>query len=192
MISIDNGSINSKVVLLGNSGTGKTSILQCQLNRSMSETSLPTIGCVYHEVNINVKGENVSLKVWDTAGQEIYRSIVPIYVRGTAAAILVYDVSEPSTLSSLPQWLSILLEESENVNLYVVGNKIDLTDHYNVEDKDAKHYADQIHASFFKVSAKEARGVNELFSAIANDLSGNVNIISRDIAERNQKSDGCC
>ena len=104
--------VGSKVVLLGNSGTGKTSILQCQLNRSMSETSLPTIGCVYHEVNIKINDEEtVSLKVWDTAGQEIYRSIVPIYVRGAAAAILVYDVSEPSSLSSLDQWLSILLEE---------------------------------------------------------------------------------
>ncbi|KAK8870612.1 hypothetical protein M9Y10_008499 [Tritrichomonas musculus] len=192
MISIDNGSTNSKVVLLGNSGTGKTSILQCQLNRSMNETSLPTIGCVYHEVNILVKDENISLKVWDTAGQEIYRSIVPIYVRGSAAAILVYDVSEPASLSSLSQWLSILLEESENVLLYVVGNKIDLTDRYVVEDKEAKHYADSIHASFFKVSAKEAKGVNDLFTAIANDLCGNKNFITREVAEQNQKADGCC
>lgn len=185
--------VGSKVVLLGNSGTGKTSILQCQLNRSMSETSLPTIGCVYHEVNIKINDEEtVSLKVWDTAGQEIYRSIVPIYVRGAAAAILVYDVSEPSSLSSLDQWLSILLEESENVHLYVVANKIDLKDDYLVEDKEGKHYADQIHALFFKVSAKEAKGINDLFTAIAQDVSGNSDYVVRTISERNSNSEKCC
>lgn len=185
--------VGMKVVLLGNSGTGKTSILQCQLNRSMTETTLPTIGCVYHEVNIKVsEEETISLKVWDTAGQEIYRSIVPIYVRGASAAILVYDVSEPSSLSSLDQWLSILLEESESVRLYVVGNKIDLVNDYLVEDKEGKHFADQIRASFFKVSAKESKGINELFTAIAQDLSGNSNYVIRTIAERDSKSEKCC
>ena len=182
-----------KVVLLGNSGTGKTSILQYQLNSVVNMSNLPTIGCVYHEVPISLTNEIVTLKVWDTAGQEIYRSIVPIYVRDASAAILVYDISDPTSFASLDQWRSLLLEEQPtNIFVYIVANKIDLDDDYQVNDAAGKQYSEKINAKFFKVSAIKGDGIAELFNTIAVDLQNKNLCISKDLLTPKETSSGCC
>ena len=162
-----------KVVLLGNSGAGKTSLLQCLLSNPVSPENQPTIGCEYHEIPIVVDEAKVPLKVWDTAGQEVYRSIVPIYVRDASAALLVYDITDETSFQSLDHWRSLLLEQqNEEVFLFVVANKNDLEARKKVDDKVALQFAEKNNAEFFKVSALKDIGVKELFRAVAKSVQG--------------------
>ncbi|OHS94076.1 Ras-related protein Rab-21 [Tritrichomonas foetus] len=183
----------AKVVLLGNSGAGKTSILQSQLQNLSNISIQPTIGCQFHEVPININNETVALKVWDTAGQEVYRSIVPVYVRDAAAAILVYDITDLSSFQSLDQWRSLLLEEQTgNVALHVVCNKIDLVDDAKVDEKVALQFADKIGASFFKVSAIEGKGISELFTEVAKSINNDAFCRAKKVHINDNEGSGCC
>jgi small GTP-binding protein len=161
-----------KVVVLGNSGAGKTSILNYAINEARSHEPPPTIGCNCQPLEVSVGGEKVSLRLWDTAGQELYRSIVPIYLRDAVAALLVYDCTDTKSFESIDRWHSVLMEEqSGQVLLYVVGNKIDLEDPNAVKPEQGRAVAGGLGAKFFSVSAVQGTGIKELFGTIAADIS---------------------
>jgi small GTP-binding protein len=159
-----------KVVLLGNSGAGKTSLLQYALKCAPLATPQPTIGCNCSLLIVETATEPVSLSVWDTAGQELYRSIVPIYVRDAAAGILVYDVTDPRSFQALQHWTAVLQEEA-NVLIYIAGNKIDLQERTTVSEEQAQLFAKKIGAKLFQASAVEGRGVVALFKEVAADVA---------------------
>jgi small GTP-binding protein len=188
-----------KVVVLGNSGAGKTSILQYAL-RGMPKMGLQnTIGCECHSITVNLPvDKSVSLKIWDTAGQEIYKSIVPVYVRDAAAALLVYDVTDMTSFSSLDYWHALLMEEqqSESILIYIVANKMDLKDQAAVPEGQARNFADERRGRFACVSALDGTGIKELFEIIADDcLQGRretkLNIVDP-VGPRNGGGGGCC
>jgi small GTP-binding protein len=159
-----------KVVLLGNSGTGKTSILDYVVTHISKADLQPTIGCNCTPVTVDLPTGPVHLSVWDTAGQELYRSIVPIYVRDTIAALLVYDITDEKSLDSLDHWHSVLMEEQSNsVLIYVVANKLDLPT--MVPDAQGKSIAEKLEGSFHRVSAKTGEGIDELFQIVAREAS---------------------
>jgi small GTP-binding protein len=159
-----------KVVLLGNSGAGKTSVLQYALNGAPLATPQPTIGCNCTLLAVRTGTEVVSLSVWDTAGQELYRSIVPIYVRDAAAGILVYDVTDAKSFQALQHWTTVLQEEA-SVLIYIAGNKNDLPDRVTVYADQAQIFADKIGAKLFQISAIDGRGVSALFEQVAADVA---------------------
>jgi small GTP-binding protein len=161
-----------KVVLLGDSRVGKTSIITRQMLGYQPATQNPTIGCHCSDIHFPLDGQEVSLQVWDTAGQEMYRALVPVYLRNARAALLVYDVTDRESFQSLGHWHDTLLAVvPSGVRVYVVGNKIDLEDSAVIEDVQAKQFADVHSAQFFKVSAATGVGLDALFEKIAREMS---------------------
>ncbi|KAK7814222.1 hypothetical protein U0070_000538 [Myodes glareolus] len=106
--------------------------------------------------------------IWDTAGQERFRALAPMYYRGSAAAIIVYDITKEETFSTLKNWVRELRQHGPpSIVVAIAGNKCDLTDVREVMERDAKDYADSIHAIFVETSAKNAININELFIEIS-------------------------
>ena len=183
---------NPKVVVLGNSGTGKTTIIKRLSDRNIPNDPLPTIGANSQTVQVPFEGEMIPIDLWDTAGQETYRSIVPIYVRNATLALLVYDINDVSTFNALDRWRSILMEEqtSNEVMLLIVGNKVDL-DSY-VDDSLAQNFAKQYNAEFIKVSAMTGQGIEDL-SVLIGKLVSTLPTTRIDFHKVPQeKKGGCC
>jgi small GTP-binding protein len=188
---VDHDSSRFKVVLLGNSGAGKTSILDYALTNTPKVDPQPTIGCIASVLNIVLPSGPVQLRVWDTAGQELYRSIVPIYVRGAAAALLVYDVTDEKSIDALDHWHSVLMEEqSGDILIYVVANKID--QHGTVSDAQGEGIARKVNGSFHRVSAKTGDGINELFTTIAQETSTGERFQTNVVLEHAQNTGSTC
>eukprot|EP00041_Stephanoeca_diplocostata_P011546 m.191060 g.191060 ORF g.191060 m.191060 type:complete len:199 (+) comp18583_c1_seq1:333-929(+) len=159
-----------KLCLLGRSGVGKSSIVLRFISDRFDATSPPTIGASYAQKDVNTRNNGiVRFKIWDTAGQEKFRGLAPMYFRGSEAAILVYDTTSVASFEELKFWTSELRKQtSGSIVLAVAGNKADLPSKVDVEE--AMAYAESINASFILTSAKTSENVTDLFSKIANKL----------------------
>jgi small GTP-binding protein len=161
-----------KVVILGDSRVGKTSIITRQMLGYQPAIQNPTIGCHCSEIHVVFDNRDTTLQVWDTAGQEMYRALVPVYLRGASAAILDYDVTDHASFESLGHWYEVLVDVvPTGTSIYVVGNKIDLADDALIDDARAEQFAKGHKAMLFKVSALSGAGLEALFEAIARKLS---------------------
>eukprot|EP00038_Savillea_parva_P007876 m.173082 g.173082 ORF g.173082 m.173082 type:complete len:202 (-) comp13634_c0_seq1:394-999(-) len=159
-----------KLVLVGSSGVGKTSLVLRFGKGLFDEHSQPTIGASYAEKDVQTRnGNTMRFKIWDTAGQEKFRGLTPMYFRGAEAAVLVFDVSHKSSFDELGFWVQELRKQtSGNVILSIAANKCDLTPTVDLEE--AESYAASLGAQFFRTSAKEDTNVTECFTHIAENL----------------------
>jgi small GTP-binding protein len=161
-----------KIVLLGNTRCGKTSILARQLTDGPIENLNATIGVNCQEVVLNVNGTFISLNVWDTAGQELYSGIVPIYVRGASGALLVCDITDRSSFMRLEWWHSLIMEHAgQPVSLFLVANKLDLVAMRVVSDTELVAFAESHNARLLHSSALTGEGIAELFYAVAETMA---------------------
>ncbi|OHS99219.1 small GTP-binding protein [Tritrichomonas foetus] len=166
-----NNAQSHKVVILGDSRVGKTSILTRQMLGYQPPTQNPTIGCHCSEIHVTVEGKATTLQVWDTAGQEMYRALVPVYLRGAQAAILVYDITDRESFKSINHWYDILVDVvSTGTPIFLVGNKIDLEKDSVVDDQSARAFATSHNSQLYKVSAMTGQGLDALFQAIAGKI----------------------
>ncbi|XP_030903484.1 vesicle-associated membrane protein-associated protein B/C isoform X1 [Melopsittacus undulatus] len=157
-----------KVCLLGDTGVGKSSIVWRFVEDSFDPNINPTIGASFMTKTVQYQNELHKFLIWDTAGQERFRALAPMYYRGSAAAIIVYDITKEETFSTLKNWVKELRQHGPpNIVVAIAGNKCDLNDVREVMEKDAKDYADSIHAIFVETSAKNAININELFIEIS-------------------------
>ncbi|XP_051887675.1 ras-related protein Rab-22A [Pristis pectinata] len=157
-----------KVCLLGDTGVGKSSIVWRFVEDSFDPNINPTIGASFMTKTVQYQSELHKFLIWDTAGQERFRALAPMYYRGSAAAIIVYDITKEETLQTLKNWVKELRQHGPpNIVVAIAGNKCDLSDAREVLEKDAKDYADSIHAVFVETSAKNAININELFAEIS-------------------------
>jgi len=155
--------IEAKVVLLGDTGVGKTSTVLRYVEQRFLTSSTPTIGASFLSKTIWVSGSRVKLQLWDTAGQERFRSLAPMYYRGAAAAVLVYDVTSADTFTKVKEWVKELRTNVfDDLILIICGNQIDRTAR-NVDSQEAAEYAKSIGALFFETSAKNNIGIEEMF-----------------------------
>jgi small GTP-binding protein len=180
-----------KIVIVGDSDVGKTSIIRVFDEQTFEQSINPTVGASFLSKTVMVGQVPVILNIWDTAGQERYRSLIPTYAHGARAAILCYDTSNQSSFEALEGWLESLQRFcSPDCLLFVVGNKIDLDG--IVPQATAKKWAQEHNAQCMFTSAMESVGVKELFKAIAEALSrfGDVREASR-LKPRTEGS-GCC
>ncbi|KAF9192165.1 GTP-binding protein of the rab [Haplosporangium sp. Z 767] len=160
-----------KLLLIGDSGVGKSCLLLRFADDTYTESYISTIGVDFKIRTIELEGKTVKLQIWDTAGQERFRTITSSYYRGAHGIIVVYDVTDQDTFANVKQWLAeIDRYASEGVNKLLVGNKSDLTDKKVVEYTVAKEFADQLTISFLETSAKNAANVEQAFMTMAKQI----------------------
>jgi Ras-related protein Rab-6A len=157
---------NHRVVILGQTAVGKTSIINQYIYNSAPTEHQPTLGIDFFAKNVKVGTRAVRLQLWDTAGQEKFQSLIPSYLRNASIAILVYDITSRETFEQLDKWHQFTLEQASPV-FFVVGNKTDLGDARQVSAADGKAWADAHDARFFETSAQAVINIAELFQAIA-------------------------
>jgi small GTP-binding protein len=163
-----------KIVLLGNTRSGKTSILARQLTNGPIDNLNATIGVNCQEIELDVEGHPITLNIWDTAGQELYYSVVPIYIRGASGALLVCDISDRSSFVRLEWWFAMVSEHAgATIPVFVVANKVDLADKRIVMDDELEVFAENHSAKLFRTSALTGKGIGELFQAIAGTMAEN-------------------
>ncbi|XP_041376392.1 ras-related protein Rab-22A-like [Gigantopelta aegis] len=160
-----------KLCLLGDSGVGKSSIVMRFVADQFKPALESTIGASFMTKTLLVDENTYKFQIWDTAGQEKYRALAPMYYRGAAAAIIVYDVTREGTFRAVKSWVQELKRQgSPNIVLAIAGNKSDLDDLREVRTKDAQDYANDINAIFCETSALTATNVPKLFNSIAKML----------------------
>lgn len=167
-VEIDMALRELKVCLLGDTGVGKSSIVWRFVEDSFDPNINPTIGASFMTKTVQYQNELHKFLIWDTAGQERFRALAPMYYRGSAAAIIVYDITKEESFQTLKNWVKELRQHGPpNIVVAIAGNKCDLLDAREVPEKDAKDYADSIHAIFVETSAKNAININEVFIEIS-------------------------
>jgi Ras-related protein Rab-1A len=160
-----------KLLLIGDSGVGKSCLLLRFADDTYTESYISTIGVDFKIRTIELEGKTVKLQIWDTAGQERFRTITSSYYRGAHGIIVVYDVTDNDTFTNVKQWLQeIDRYASEGVNKLLVGNKSDLTSKKVVEYSVAKEFADQLAIPFLETSAKSATNVEQAFLTMAKQI----------------------
>ncbi|XP_045145012.1 ras-related protein Rab-31 isoform X1 [Echinops telfairi] len=157
-----------KVCLLGDTGVGKSSIVCRFVQDHFDHNISPTIGASFMTKTVPCGNELHKFLIWDTAGQERFHSLAPMYYRGSAAAVIVYDITKQDSFHTLKKWVKELKEHGpENIVMAIAGNKCDLSDIREVPLKDAKEYAEFIGAIVVETSAKNAINIEELFQGIS-------------------------
>ncbi|SCW04425.1 LAFE_0H13234g1_1 [Lachancea fermentati] len=168
-----------KLVLLGDSSVGKSSIVHRFVKDSFDEFRESTIGAAFLSQTIKLeKQDDVTIKfeIWDTAGQERYKSLAPMYYRNANAALIVYDITQPDSLAKAQSWVDELKNKVGDQDLVIclVGNKLDLCEEDPqkrvVDTEDAQRYASEQGLLFQEVSAKTGAGVTDIFQTIGEKL----------------------
>jgi len=160
-----------KVVLLGDTGVGKSSLVLRFITNEFKQYQESTIGASFMSKLILVDGSPIKFQIWDTAGQEKYHSLAPMYYKGAAAAIVVYDITKESTFQTLKDWVAELRAQGpEDIVIAVAGNKSDMESDREVDTATAESYANSIGATFLETSAKTKANVDEIFLNISKQL----------------------
>ncbi|EDO44528.1 predicted protein [Nematostella vectensis] len=155
-----------KLLIIGDSGVGKSSLLLRFADNMFSGSYITTIGVDFKIRTINIDGEKVKLQIWDTAGQERFRTITSTYYRGTHGVIVVYDVTSADTFVNVKRWLHEIDQNCDDVIRILVGNKDDCPSKKVVETADLQKFGEQMNIRVFETSAKENINVEEIFSSI--------------------------
>ncbi|KAK2984864.1 hypothetical protein RJ640_008629, partial [Escallonia rubra] len=159
--------IQAKLVLLGDMGTGKTSLVLRFVKGQFFEHQEPTIGAAFFTQILSLSEATVKFDIWDTAGQERYHSLAPMYYRGAAAALVVYDIASMDTFVRAKKWVQELKRQGNpNLVMALVANKCDLEPSREVETEEGMQYSQDNDMFFIEASAKAALNVNELFYEI--------------------------
>jgi small GTP-binding protein len=164
---------NVKVVMLGNSGVGKTKIVERFVNGLFVEEGPITLSATMFSKNLEFPEQKTTFKVavWDTAGQEQYRSLGKSFYQNAQAAVLVYDITKADSFEGIYYWVNELKSNvREDIELVIVGNKCDLEEDETIRHDKARDYAESIHATFILASAKENICINKIFTGICEKL----------------------
>eukprot|EP00161_Ancyromonas_sigmoides_P026889 TRINITY_DN94_c1_g1_i2.p2 TRINITY_DN94_c1_g1~~TRINITY_DN94_c1_g1_i2.p2 ORF type:complete len:231 (-),score=110.22 TRINITY_DN94_c1_g1_i2:53-670(-) len=161
-----------KLVLLGDSAVGKSSLVLRFVRGQFFEYQESTIGAAFLTQTVSLNDTTVKFEIWDTAGQERYHSLAPMYYRGAAAAIVVFDITNMDSFNRAKAWVKELQRQGNpNIVIALAGNKADLAGtKRRVEHAEAQQYASDNGVFFMETSAKTAQNVNELFVNIARKL----------------------
>eukprot|EP00043_Microstomoeca_roanoka_P011777 m.111362 g.111362 ORF g.111362 m.111362 type:complete len:203 (-) comp15294_c2_seq1:608-1216(-) len=160
-----------KLLLIGDSGVGKSCLLLRFADDTYTESYISTIGVDFKIRTIELDGKTIKLQIWDTAGQERFRTITSSYYRGAHGIIVVYDVTDKESFDNVKQWLQEIDRYAcENVNKLLVGNKSDLSSKKQVDYTTAKEFADSIGIPFLETSAKNATNVEQAFMTMAAEI----------------------
>jgi Ras-related protein Rab-1A len=160
-----------KLVLIGDSGVGKSCLLLRFADDNFTDSYISTIGVDFRFRTITIDDKTVKLQIWDTAGQERFRTITSAYYRGADGIIMVYDVTSAESFDHVEEWLSeVDRYANETTSKLLVGNKADLIEEKQVPEGTAQNFADKLGISFLETSAKTATNVDAAFLTMAKEL----------------------
>jgi len=163
-----------KVVLVGDSGVGKTSLLMRFADNTFDNKFIATIGIDFRIRTVSHNGQKVKLQLWDTAGQERFRSIISSYYRGVNVVVLCYDISNQDSFIHIEHWLKDIKEKTiKNILVVLCGTKLDLQ--RQVPYEQAREFAISNHMIFYETSSKDDVNVNSLFDDIISTVITNKN-----------------
>ena len=198
-----------KVVVVGSSGVGKTAIVQRLIDNSFISDTQSTVGVEFKSFQVESDGFVCKLSIWDTAGQEKFRSVSKAYFRNAVGAVLVFALDDIDSFHELNTWINDLTSlAAPNAAILLVGNKADLTDNLAITENEALDFAKRYNVEYIEASAKSGQNIRETFTRLAkiiaekiknNEIKGTfqssatppTSQINGDRSQ-NKKSEGCC
>ena len=164
--------INLKILILGDSSVGKTSLLLKYADGYFPTIYVATIGVEYKIKKININGADINLQIWDTAGQERFRSITKNFMKGADGIMYVYDITQKSSFDNLKSWIRSSEESTEGFKKLIAGNKSDLEIDRVIQKESLIKYCEDKNIKGLEVSAKTGSKVNEAFETLARLIIG--------------------
>ena len=161
-----------KILVLGDTSVGKSCLLLRFCDNSFQEAHLTTIGLDFRLKTINLKDDRkVKIQIWDTAGEDRFRSITRNYYKGAKGILLIFDVTDKETFTHVRDWIERIHEESpEGITICLVGNKIDMNESRGISNEEGKKIADEFKIPYFETSAKSNIGVEEVFTYLVKEV----------------------
>jgi small GTP-binding protein len=157
-----------KIIMVGDSGVGKSALLKSFMGEEFTKHYVSTIGVDFEIKQVVMNDKKVHMQIWDTAGQERFRTITTSYYRSSDAILLVFDVTDPNSFKNIHAWLEDVRQYArKDVDIMLVGNKVDLEKDRKVEFKTAKDFAEDNFIPYMETSAKTNFNVNQAFNSVA-------------------------
>ena len=171
MTNNDNYDLILKLVLIGDSGVGKTNILSRYNNNEFSLTTQPTVGVEFGNKVIKKENKSIKLQLWDTAGQERYKAITNAFYKGSKGAFVVYDITRQTSFLNIDKWIGELKTNgSEDILIILVGNKSDLEDKREVSTDEGEKKAKQYGIAFCETSALQGKNIEYAFNILIDEI----------------------
>ena len=185
-----------RIIFIGDSGVGKTSIIVRAATGVFDGSSAPTVGAGVRPISVDVDGKTQKFHIWDTAGQEIYRAIVPLYFKQAVSAVVCFGLDDPKSFDSVPEWIALLRQFSvQNVPVVLVGNKTDIGAAAKLEVPAVKKWASKEGMTLFFTSALSGDGIKQLFEHIARTYVSTANLPEESVSRKLDPGDDeqkCC
>jgi small GTP-binding protein len=187
-----------KILLLGDSEVGKSCFLMRYADNVFVENYITTIGLDYKLKYIQLdSGQVIKVQLWDTAGQDRYRTIAKNYYKGSHGILLLYDVTKSSSFENIREWIKDIREEVyEKAIIFLIGNKIDKKDQIKIKTEEGEKLAEEFNIPFFEASAKSGENVDEIFKALYKKISEVYVDIQQEggtkLTKKNKKNRKCC
>jgi small GTP-binding protein len=163
--------VQFKFIVIGASGSGKTSIVRRLCDGKFSQTLQSTVGIEYFTHLATVSGRSVKMMIWDTAGQERFHAVAKAYFRSAVGVILVFDIADRKSFEQLPTWLRDARAEADpHCTVYLVGNKLDLEQRRTVSKTEAENFANTHKLQYIETSAAENIAIDEVFIKVSESL----------------------
>ena len=161
-----------KIILIGDSNVGKSCITVRATKNSFLSSHIPTVGFEFFNLNIKIKDKIIKLQIWDTCGQEKFRSLISNFYRNSSLAIIVYSIENEKSFINIEQWLNeIRTNTSPDIKIFLIGNKNDLEDMRKIKTEDAKKFCNERELDYFiETSAKNGDNIMLAFAYAANIL----------------------
>ena len=184
LIGINKYDYKIKILMLGDSGVGKSSLL-VRYSHGEFDQMLGTTGIDFKFNNIEIDKKKIKLEIWDTAGQERFRSITTKYYKGIMGILLVFDVSERNSFDNVSSWVSQIEDNTKDNEIikFLIANKVDIRNR-NVSEEEGKFLANKFNMAYYETSAKNDTNVNSAFLDMAEDIYKSPHILEKCIVKK--------